>query len=118
MFLTVVLRKQWTEHEKLSYPVIQIPMELTINAESLLRNKWMWYGFLIAGGIDLYNGIQVFYPTLPEIPVVQIDNLGLYVTEKPWDAIGTTWISLYPFAIGLCFFLPAGYELPVDASRG
>lgn len=105
-FINVILRKQWTEHEKLAYPVIQIPMELTINAESLLRNKLMWYGFLIAGGIDLLNGFNKLYPTVPKIPIVQVTDLGQYFTEKPWNAIGSTWVMLYPFAIGLCFFLP------------
>ena len=106
MLLNVLLRKQWTEYEKLSYPVIQIPMEITVNRHSLFTNKWMWYGFLLAGAIDLLNGFNTFYPALPKIPIVQVSNLGEYFSDKPWDAIGTTWVSLYPFAIGLCFFLP------------
>ncbi|MBM3265908.1 MAG: hypothetical protein FJY97_21165, partial [candidate division Zixibacteria bacterium] len=107
ILLNVLLRKQWTEYEKLSYPVIQIPLEMTVHTDTLLSNRWMWYGFALAGGIDLLNGLNTFYPVLPKIPIVQVSNLGEYFSEKPWNAIGTTWVSLYPFAVGLCFFLPA-----------
>ena len=46
-----LVRKQWTEHEKLSYPIIQLPLELTSGGRTnLLTNKMMWLGFGIAGG--------------------------------------------------------------------
>jgi uncharacterized membrane protein YqjE len=104
--INVLLRRQWTENEKLSYPVIQIPLMVATEPRSLLRNRLMWYGFALAAGIDLLNGLASFFPALPQIPIVHISNLRDYLTERPWNAVGQMWFSLYPFAIGVCFFLP------------
>ena len=104
--VNVLLRKQWTENEKLSYPVIQIPLLVATQTRGLLSNRLLWYGFAIAAGIDLLNGLNHLVPAVPRIPVVHIDNLRNYLTERPWNAVGWMPISLYPFAIGVCFFLP------------
>jgi len=104
--INCILRKQWTENEKLSYPVIQIPLELATRTTQLLSNRLLWYGFALAAGIDLVNGLSTYIPAIPKIPIVHISNLREYLTERPWNAIGSVWFSLYPFAIGVCFFLP------------
>ncbi|MFP4056448.1 MAG: DUF6785 family protein [Candidatus Brocadiia bacterium] len=104
--INTLLRKQWTENEKLSYPIVQIPLIVATKTQSLLRSRLMWYGFALAAGIDLLNGLGHFIPAVPQIPIVHIDNLRNYLTERPWNAMGHVWFSLYPFAIGVCFFLP------------
>ncbi len=104
--INALLRKQWTENEKLSYPVLQIPLMLTTQTRRLLSTRLLWYGFAIAAGIDLLNGLSHLIPAVPSIPVVHIDRLSRYLTERPWSAAGWMPISLYPFAIGVCFFLP------------
>ncbi|MBM4030410.1 MAG: hypothetical protein FJ291_01330 [Planctomycetes bacterium] len=101
-----LLRKQWTENEKLSYPVIQIPLLVTTQTRGLFSTRLLWYGFAIAAAIDFLNGLNHLVPAVPRIPVVHIDRLNNYFTERPWNAIGWMPISLYPFAIGVCFFLP------------
>ena len=69
------------------------------------RNRLLWIGFAIAGFIDLVNGAHFLFPTIPELPVRQRDISYLF-TEKPFNAIGWLPIAFYPFAIGLCFFIP------------
>ena len=104
--INALLRKQWTENEKLSYPVIQIPLALSTRTKRVLSSRLLWYGFALAAGIDLLNGLGHFFPAIPQIPIVHIDNLRSYLTERPWNAMGNVWFSLYPFAIGVCFLLP------------
>ena len=99
-----ILRRQWIESEKLSYPVIQLPLAMTTGG-NFWRNRLLWIGFAIAGFIDLVNGAHFLFPTIPELPVRQRDISYLF-TEKPFNAIGWLPISFYPFAIGLCFFIP------------
>jgi len=107
--INVLVRKQWIEHERLAYPVIQLPYEITIGGGTggVLRNRLLWIGFAIAGGIDLLNGLSFLYPQIPNIPVKQ-HNLGRYFTEHPWNVIGWMPVTFYPFAIGL------GYLMPLD----
>lgn len=104
--LNVLLRKQWIEQERLAFPVIQIPLAIATDLRSLLANRYFWIAFAIAGGVDILNGIQFFIPSLPKIPTEDAFKFREYLLERPWNAIGTTTLSIYPFAIGLAFFLP------------
>jgi Family of unknown function (DUF6785)/Domain of unknown function (DUF6784) len=104
--LNLVFRKQWTEHEKLSYPVLQVPMQLATAPKSLFTNRLFWIAFGIAASIDLLNGLHVLFPLLPKIPVVHIVNIQEFFPERPWRDMGVAWVSFYPFAIGMCFFMP------------
>jgi hypothetical protein len=103
--LTVIVRKQWIETEKLSYPIIQLPLHLTLDASSFFRNKAMWLGFAIAGGMDLINGLHFLYPVVPGFGG-KLYNLAPFFTDAPWNAIGWTPIPIFPYAVGLAFFMP------------
>lgn len=110
--LNILVRKQWTEAEKLSFPIIQLPLEMARGGGEvpLFKNLYMWIGFGIAFAIGALNGIHSLLPYIPRIPVSAWDpnnDLGTYVTTHPWNAIGWTPLSKYPFAIGLAFFIPA-----------
>ncbi|MBI1928823.1 hypothetical protein HYR99_31835 [Candidatus Poribacteria bacterium] len=104
--LTILVRRQWVTHEKLSYPVIQIPLQLTEQSgRTLFRNGLMWVGFLLAGGMNLLNGLHFLFPIIPGIGG-SLYNLGRHFQTKPLDAIGYLPVAVYPFAIGLSFFIP------------
>ena len=105
--LNVVLRKQWIEHEKLSYPIIQLPLEMIRHRDlsGLFGNRVLIIGFLLAVGINLLNGLGVFYPMIPQIPIRGYD-LRQLLTEKPWSAVSWFPIRFYPFVIGLGFLIP------------
>lgn len=106
--VVVLLRRHWVEHERLTYPIVQIPVLITENggSNSLFRNKLFWAGFAIAAGIDLLNGLAQFFPNLPTIPVKMTDISGWFASSPPWNAMGWTQASFYPFVIGLSFFMP------------
>lgn len=102
--INVILRKQWVEREKLTYPIIQLPLEMT-RGYSFFKNKLLWLGFILAGGIDVLNGLSHLYPIIPSVPVKSL-NIAPFFTEKPWNAIGWTLISFYPFLIGFSYLVP------------
>lgn len=107
--LNILIRKQWTKNEKLSYPIIQLPLAITEKGgeTSFFKNRLLWIGFAIAAGIDLLNGLHFFWPFVPHLPVTYLDHdLGKYFTSRPWSAIGRLPLPMYPFAIALGFFLP------------
>ncbi|MDI6828365.1 MAG: hypothetical protein QME62_07780, partial [Armatimonadota bacterium] len=103
--INTLVRAQWQDREKLSFPIVYLPIEMSDVEGKLYRNKLMWAGFIIAGGIDFINGLHYLYPAIPEI-VVKHTDLRPYLTTKPWSAVGWTPYSFYPFAIGLGFLLP------------
>ncbi|MFC1716817.1 DUF6785 family protein [Candidatus Poribacteria bacterium] len=104
--LDILLRKQWIERERLTYPIVQLPLEMTRSEGRFFKSKMMWIGFAIAAGIDLINGLHVLFPALPEIPV-RTAEIGRYFTEKPWNAIGWTPIYILPFGVGIGFLMPS-----------
>lgn len=107
--LDVLIRKQWIEHERLSYPIVQLPLAMTQSDGRFFKSRIMWIGLGLAAMINLLNGLNVIYPSIPGIPLRQA-NIGRYFTEKPWNAIGSTPIYVLPFAVGL------GYLMPLEMS--
>jgi len=107
MFLcmNVLLRKQWTERERLSYPLVQLPLDMTAEGAPLFKEKLLWYGIAIAAAIDIINGLAVLYPSIPMIPIKLEDQSRWFIT-RPWNNIGWLPIQFYPFGIGLGMLLP------------
>ncbi len=103
--INTIVRQQWTQHDKLQFPIVELPMQLTEPGHRLLGSKLMWIGFGISGGICLLNGLHVLFPSVPSIPVKMWDIAPL-MTSKPLNSIGWTPISFYPYGVGLAFLLP------------
>jgi len=104
--LNVILRRQWMDNEKLSYPVARLPLELINDAgkRNLLRRSVL-AGLFVGASIDIINGFSFLYPSIPSIPVKRQD-IGHLFTAEPWNAVGWFPISLYPFVIGMGFLIP------------
>lgn len=105
--LNVIWRKQWTENERLAFPIVELPLRMTEESGALFRSRPMWIGFALAGGIDLLNTISKTYPSVPHVPAREI-NLQDYLVDRPWNAAGALPLQFLPFVIGI------GYLLPLD----
>jgi hypothetical protein len=115
--INALLRKQWTENERLTYPIVQLPLQITneqsFQPKGLFRNPLFWTAFLLAGTIDTVNSLNYYYPSIPTILTPGFGqsflDIGPYFPEKPWNAIGWTPLSFYPFMIGLGMFMPLDF---------
>ena len=115
--ITVLLRRPWTEQEKLTYPIIQLPLEMSNPATRLFQNRLMWMGFAVAAGVDLINGLNFLYPSVPEIPTRGVE-LHQYFTSKPWSAMGPTYVRWRFFMIGMTYLLPLEMSVSCWVSFG
>lgn len=109
--LNVLIQRQWTRHEKLGYPVVQLPLSMThggLNYQ-FFSSRPLWVGFGLAAALDIYNGLHYFIPALPLIDVRHDRNHFIDTRSwgRPWSAMGRIWLPLYPFIIALSFLLPA-----------
>ncbi len=102
--LTIILSKRWTVQEKLSYPIIQLPLEMSSEKTHFFRHGNLWVGFSIGFGMAAINGLHFFFPAVPTIG--RPFNIGQYFNQKPWNAMGWLPVAVQPFAIGLGFFMP------------
>ena len=97
--VNIIIRKQWTEQDKLSYPIIQVPIELT--APRTIFRPLLWIGFSVSALIEIINGLHHLFPVIPGIPLHYIHTF----TERPWT-LGWMRFSFNPFVTGLTFFAP------------
>jgi hypothetical protein len=102
--LNVIVQKKWTEVDRLSYPVIQLPLELSAPIRSFLRNKLVWAGAATSGIILSINYLHRVFPVVPSIRLHY--EIGRFFTEAPWNAIGWTPFNIIFNYIGLGFFVP------------
>lgn len=105
LMINVVIRRQWTEDEKLTYPIIQLPLNMIQDPISMFRNRLLWFGFAISAGLDIMNEFHYIYPSVPGINL-KLYDLQRYFTERPWNGVGWFPISFYPFVIGMGFLIP------------
>ena len=105
--MVILVRERWVHQERLSYPNIQLPLALCEPGGILFRNRLMWLGFLVAGGMDLVNGLHHLYPQIPGLggTLTETDLRALF-PNRPFSAIGWTPVALYPFALGMTYFIP------------
>ncbi len=105
--INVILRKQWADREKLTFPIIQMPLEMTKQGGSsgFFSNRLMWIGFAIPAVLESLNSLNYLNPAFPTVQI-KLYDLGPFMQVHPWNGVGWFPISFYPFAIGLSFFLP------------
>ena len=74
--MMVMMRRQWVEHERLLYPMMQAPMAMVeeddenapgrFRIPSLLRRPQMWMGFAVPLVVITCNAFHSYYPMIPE----------------------------------------------------
>jgi len=70
-----ILRKQWSEREKLVYPLTILPREMVEEGKGFLpkffKNPLMWLGFAIAFISGTSIGLHFYFPACPVIQFVR-----------------------------------------------
>ena len=108
--LNAIVREQWIHREKLTFPLVYLPLEMTRDAapgqtiNAFLRNPLTWVGFVLAIIPQAIAGLHVYYPAVPDLKVKAFP-LRPYLNEPPWNAVGTFNLSFYPCMIGYSFLL-------------
>ncbi len=104
-----LMRDEWTSREKLSFPIIQLPMALVQAGAGKLplwRNKYFVGAFVVMFAIDMINGFHYLYPSIPLIQVRFLGDLSTYFPNPPFNAIGWTPIGIFPYMAVIGFFMP------------
>jgi hypothetical protein len=107
--LNAILRRQWIDRERLTFPLVYLPLEMvreesgrTLN--SFFRSKLTWVAFAIAVIAQSFPGLHVYYPQWPDLPVKAV-YLSDYLRTAPWHAVGSFQLAFYPCIIGFSYLL-------------
>jgi len=115
--VNVLIRKQWTDNERLTYPLTKIPLEITDaqpfgrgrSSLPLTKSRLFWIGFFVAAAIDTTNALNYYYPAVPAILPSNVVDIGQSFSTKPWHAVGWTPLTYYPFMVGLGLLMPLDF---------
>src|SRR5579872_7231451 len=116
LFMTLcfaaILRRQWIEHERLTFPITYVPIAVTLRPDGfggLMRSRALLYGFTIPVVLQSINNLNWLFPSLPYIPMKPTGNgpldLGPLFTAAPWNALGYFPLAFHPNTIGLAYLL-------------
>ncbi|MCS7179770.1 MAG: hypothetical protein NZ891_00240, partial [bacterium] len=109
IFIMVILHKQWSENEKLNYPMTKAPLELiNFNATNIFNNGLFWFGFFIPFIFGVFNGLHFYFPNVPQIKMVKWigifrKTLDLQI-RLSFPMIGFTYFVSSSLAFSLWFF--------------
>ena len=107
--LMVILRRRWVEHERLIYPVMQVPLAMVQDDERgslvkpFFRNPVMWVGFAVSAITGAVAGLHAYFPF---IPTVQLHaNLPIFGGVRlSFATLGFFFLIQREVALGLWVF--------------
>ena len=110
--LVVVLRKQWVEHERLAFPLVEVPLLLTEQSPGsvlppVLRAPAFWVGCAVPLAVILFNMIAYFQTGAVQIPLHEITPMAL-IDGAP----ALNLIIFFP-VIGFTYLVPTAMSFSV-----
>ncbi len=108
----VIFRRQWVEREKLSFPLVAVPLEMLREPEkghvfnSFLRHPLTLTGMSLALLSQISYGIYHLKPSIPPFVLLHY-NLMRFFPNPPWNAMEWLELSLYPSILGIAYLVPS-----------
>ena len=102
----VIMRRQWMDHERLLYPLVQVPLGMiedgprAARIKPFLRNPIMWAGFAVPAILNTINSFSHYYEFAPRVDL----NFPLALGH---DAV-VLRIRLNYLMMGLAYFINTG----------
>lgn len=107
--LSTLLRRQWVENERFTFPLVQFPVEMVQEPSPGRKVGPVWYNWglwvpvITLTLIHTTNGLRQFYPILPQINLY--NHVIAEFTGKPWDVLNGLRYAVYPLVIGIGYLL-------------
>ena len=101
--MLVIVRKQWMERERITFPLVQVPLAMLEGESSsskftpFFRNKLMWMGFALPFILLSITALHEYFPFIPQVPL----SKGIRAFR------GTAWMAIgINFAVfGFLYFV-------------
>jgi hypothetical protein len=104
-----LLSRRWSEHERLPFPVAQVPEEMITGFEGHGGRKWLFADRLALLGFGLVFALHLWNMGGSSFEFIQSIHLQYFLsdkfTEPPWNAMGQIRIMLTFTVVGMSFLL-------------
>jgi hypothetical protein len=123
LMLQLVVHRQWSNHEQLTYPIAQVATAMIERrpgalVSDIFHNRMFWFGAIPVLAIHLLNYVAVWYPGwFPEIPL-RWSNWGTvgHLFPNVSQAGGSSSLgvgALFFSVVGLAYFISAEVSFSV-----
>ncbi len=109
MAMLVVMRRQWSEKEKLTYPLLYLPIEVTEGMDQgnlvvdFFKNPVMWVGFGLSFVYNVTNIVNAYNPAFKSLG--KYYDIGALFTERPWSAMRPLQLHYRPEMLGFGYLV-------------
>jgi len=111
--LIALMQRQWVTHERLAFPLAQIPLETIREPQSpgkgaagrLTGSRWFWIGAGVSFGLSILSTLSTVLPALPTIPLYPvkiIERQGI----GPLAGLGALYLNFSPVLLGIVYIIP------------
>ena len=111
----VMLRRQWIEHERLTYPIVEVGQMLTDTEPggrlpAFFRSPLFWTAFGIVMALKLWNIVSYFAPTFPYIRIEGgalrlLPDFPILIQRISFYAIGFGYFARLDVLFSVWFFI-------------
>ncbi|HLJ54073.1 MAG TPA: DUF6785 family protein [Chthonomonadaceae bacterium] len=114
--INVLMRRQWAENERLTFPLAAIPLALTGGEPSgasvlsrpylLVKQPIFWAGLALPLLLQAPYMLHQYLPQLPDLPLRELTLVDGRTLAAPWNGIGRLELHLIFWLIGVAYLLP------------
>ncbi len=104
----VILRRRWVEHDRLSFPCVQLPLEMCRAGGfgGMVGGRLFWSGFLFSTLVESFNQIHQRFPNVPSIALDFQATPVLTGAAQPWNALAPMYLTWSTVHLGICYLIP------------
>lgn len=107
--LCAMFFRQWSERERLVFPIVHVPEEVSREAppgrllNDFFRSRLTWIGIAIPILIWTVKGLRAYSPEFPDIPL-KFGTWGLF-SDLPWNQFNMSMAEVWFAVLGISFLL-------------
>ncbi|NLC58522.1 MAG: hypothetical protein GX774_16950 [Armatimonadetes bacterium] len=110
--LLLLFRRQWLHAERLSFPLLTLPLALATDGgsryaggkRSLFRHPLLWLGIGVAAAFNLLNIGRALFPSIPAPGFYR--PLWEFFPNRPWTPLQSINLFFMLETIGFGYFIP------------
>jgi hypothetical protein len=122
--LNALLRRQWVEYERLTFPLAALPLALSNDARSggsasgsaspgtlasvggITRQPLFWLGIILTLALRAPSSLHRYLPSLPDLPLRDLTLVDGSKLSAPWSGLGVVQVDLIFWLVGIAYLLP------------
>jgi len=104
----VILRRRWVDHDRLTFPCLQIPVEMCRAGGfgGMLSGRLFWGGMAVSVLLESLEQLNAKFPSVPMITQSLNATPILEAASPPWNALAPMYMVWNHVHLGICYLIP------------